>query len=373
MIQAVALLSVFGLGIAFSIIGAVKLELANRLKIDDAKVGGLISALMFTSVVMVLIIGPLVDAIGYKPVAIFGFIATGGCIFALASARSYTAALTACLLLGVGAMCINTVGNTLVPQVFFKGNPTAALNLGNTFFGLGAFVAPLLVGLLLKRLGYSSTVSIIAAVVLFSVIFAIIASYPTIPSGFSIGSAFGLLGNKIVLLVSLALFFYISLEVSMAGWITTYLTSLEFSPEKANATLSGFWIGMMVARLTSSTIVTPENGATIIAILSIVAAVTTGVMVLSKSKGLAAIVVVLTGLAFGPIFPTLVGVTFANVEPGLQGSAFGIIFAIGLLGGSTIPAAIGIYSQGKTIQKAMVIAVAASIVLFVLALIIGMV
>ncbi len=371
MIQAVALFSVFGLGIAFAIIGAVKLELAKRLGIDDAKVGGLISALMFTCIFMVLIIGPLVDAIGYQPVAIAGFILAGACIFLLAAAKTYKAALTACVLLGVGAMCMNTVGNTLVPQVFFEGNPAAALNLGNTFFGFGAFIAPLVIGLLLKRLGYSSTVSIIGVILTLPVILAIAASYPVIPSGFSLGRAFGLLGNEFVLLVSLALFCYISLEVSMGGWITTYLSSLEFTPERANATLSGFWVGMMVSRLLSSTFVSPENGPTVIALLAVVAAVTITVMVVGKSKPIAALVVVLTGLAFGPIFPTLIGVAFSNVVPDLQGSAFGIMFAIGLLGGSTVPAAIGKYSTGKTIQKALVIAVAASVILFLLAIILG--
>lgn len=381
MIQVVALLSVFGLGIAFSIIGAVKLELAKRLQIDDAKVGGLISALMFTSVFMVLLIGPLVDSLGYKPIAIVGFILTAVCLYMLASAKSYPSALLACLLLGIGAMCINTVGNTLVSKVFFTGdpaaginpNPAAALNLGNTFFGLGAFITPFLIGLLLKRLGYSTTVSIIGTILLLSVIFAIITAYPSIPSGFSIGSAFGLLGNKIVLLVSLALFCYISLEVSMGGWITTYLTSLKFSPERANTTLSLFWIGLMVARLISSAFVTPANGILVISLLAIVAAITITIMVMAKSQMVAALVVILTGFAFGPIFPTLVGVTFANVDQGLQGSAFGIIFAIGLLGGSTVPAAIGIYSKGKSIQKALLIAVAASILLFVIARIIALV
>ena len=81
--------------------------------------------------------------------------------------------------------------------------------------------------------------------------------------------------------------------------------------------------------------------------------------------------VVVTGLAFGPLFPTIVGVTFSKIEPSLYGSAFGIIFAVGLLGGSTIPAAIGIYSKGKTIRKSLFIAMAAAFVLFVIAIIMG--
>ena len=43
MIQALTLLGAFGTGIVLAFLGAVKLALAKNLRIDDAKVGGLIS------------------------------------------------------------------------------------------------------------------------------------------------------------------------------------------------------------------------------------------------------------------------------------------------------------------------------------------
>jgi len=89
MTASVALMSVFGLGVIFAIIGALKLELAKVLNIDDAKVGSLISTLMFTSMIMVLITGPIVDSVGYKPVAIVGFLVAFISIFLLISAKSY--------------------------------------------------------------------------------------------------------------------------------------------------------------------------------------------------------------------------------------------------------------------------------------------
>jgi nitrate/nitrite transporter NarK len=66
-----------------------------------------------------------------------------------------------------------------------------------------------------------------------------------------------------------------------------------------------------------------------------------------------------------------VGTTFAKIDPSLYGSAFGIIFAVGLLGGSTLPAAIGMYSQGKPIKKSFPIAMAAAFLLLILAVLMG--
>jgi fucose permease len=60
------------------------------------------------------------------------------------------------------------------------------------------------------------------------------------------------------------------------------------------------------------------------------------------SKGTtAALLAALAGLAFAPIFPTTVGVTFSKFTPEVYGSIFGIIFAVGLAGAVIIPKAMG--------------------------------
>jgi fucose permease len=377
MIQLVAILNVFALGIVFALIGSVKLKLAEKLGIDDAKVGGLISTLMFTSIFMVLFIGPLVDAWGHKPFAVLGFFLVGLAIFLFSSFRSYKGVVFACVLLGVGGMCVNTVGNTLMPIVLFGGeNPPAALNLGNMFFGLGAFLTPLIVGLLLNRLGFSKTVNIIALITFVPIIFALIAtSYPELPAGgFDLGNAFALLANAVVLVAALALFCYVGLEASMGGWITTYLSNAGLSVGKASAGLSGFWVAMMASRLVtgiSQDLVTPENGATAIMILAIVATIAIFTMSQTKNTVLATVAVIVTGLAFGPIFPTIVGITFSKIAQELHGSVFAIIFAVGLLGATTLPAAMGIISKGKSIQKSMLLAALAALILVIISVIMG--
>lgn len=375
MIEIVALLSVFGLGIAFSVIGALKLELVKQLKIDDAQFGKLISALMFTSIFVVLIFGPLVDMFGYRPVAIAGFLLGAVALFLLVLSRSYGAAILSSIVLGAGAMCMN-LGNTLIPMVLFPGNPAAASNFGNVFFGIGAFITPFLVGLLLTRLGYKTTGMLITFILLAPVIFAVLASYPEIQrTGVTFGRAFanefGLLGNPVIIVAALALFCYIGLEVSMGGWISTYASNQGFDTRVASMVLSSFWIGLMIARLIASAVVTPANGILTLAMLSVSAMILIALMMAANSKGAAALLVFATGLCFGPIFPTVVGVTFSKIDTSLYGSAFGIIFAVGLLGASTLPAAIGMYSKGKPIKKSFPIAIGAAFVMFVLAILFG--
>jgi MFS family permease len=123
--------------------------------------------LFLTSGIIQLIIGPMVDKFGHKPLAILGFLVAGISMFMIASAQSYGVALFACILLGAGAMCLNTVGNTLIPVVLFGGkDPARASNFGNAFFGLGYVITPLLFSLFASlALSYKTGVYILERII----------------------------------------------------------------------------------------------------------------------------------------------------------------------------------------------------------------
>ncbi|UCF42533.1 MAG: MFS transporter [Planctomycetota bacterium] len=379
----VALLCVFGLGMCFSLLGSISVKLMPRLKIDKGKFGSLISAFMLMCLVASLVMGVVVDKLGYKPVAIFGFVVTAACIFALSRGRTYGEVIIPCLVLGFGAMALNTAGNTLIPVVLFGGeNPAAASNLGNVFFGLGLFLTPLIVSFLFRKASYEKAISALAVIVLIPVIFASIAKYPDVQAGFlTVGDALGLLGKPAVLVAGLVLFFYIALEASFCNWIAPYgkeIISKDF-PEMAGDVadavaqrmLSVFAVAMMVGRLVASQIqFITAYGDVIIAGLALVA----GLIIFGMTKSGAiwtSALVACAGLAFAPCFPTTVGVTFAKFEPAVYGSVFGIIFAIGLLGAVIVPKAIGNYAKGSSVKRSLKLLIPACIALIVLALILG--
>ena len=166
--QIVALMCVFGLGMCFALLGSIGVKLMPRLNIDQSKFGTMISAFMFTCLLASLLMGVVVDKVGFKPVAVFGFIATAACIFILAYGKTFKSCLVPCLLLGFGAMALNTAGNTLIPSILYKGeNPAAASNMGNVFFGLGLFLTPLVVSFLFKKVSYEKAVAALGVIVLF--------------------------------------------------------------------------------------------------------------------------------------------------------------------------------------------------------------
>jgi len=379
----VALLCVFGLGMCFSLLGSISVKLMPRLKIDQGKFGSLISAFMLTCLIASLIIGVVIDKIGYKPVAIFGFALTAVCIFLLARGATYGAVFVSCSLLGFGAMALNTAGNTLIPVVLFEGqNPAAASNLGNVFFGLGLFLTPFVVSLLFRKTSYENAVSALAVIVLAPVILAVLATYPKSQAGFALSNAFALLAEPAVLVAALALFCYISLEMSFSNWLPSFGKEVISSAKpgadagavdaSAQRMLSAFAVAMMVGRLIVSQIpAITEYGSWFIAGAALVAAVVILAMMFIKTVSLAWLLAVLAGLFFAPCFPTTVGITFAKFSPEIYGSIFGIIFAVGLLGGVIIPKSIGNLAKGSSVQKSLKLLIPACIALVILALILG--
>jgi len=383
----VALLCVFGLGMSFALLGAIGLDLGRHLGINDAQFGTLVSTFMFSCMVMSLITGLLCDKWGYKPIAILGFVVTALCIFLLARANSYPLAIFSCVLLGIGAMCCNTAGNTLIPVVLFEGkNPAAASNFGNVFFGLGLLITPLLSSWLFKKYpdAYATNITVLAVVVLLPVIVAVIAEYPASSAGFQFSQGTSLLGQVAVIIAGLTLFLYIALEVSVTNYVAKYgkeiiekgSTALakEVVESRAKLMMMVFAVAMMVGRLVASQIgAITRVGDKVVAAMALVLAVVIFIMTKSSSVPVAWILVALVGLACAPCFPTIVGVTFSKFAPRVYGSIFGIIFAVGLLGAVILPKIIGNWATGRSVQEALMVLIPVAVILILFALVLGVV
>jgi len=382
MTATVALMAVFTLAICFIILGSISIELMAALNIDGGQFGTLVTALFLTSCIVQIFIGPLVDKVGYKPVAILGFLVTSLSMFMLAFSSSFSLALIACIFLGIGAMSLNTVGNTLIPVVLFEGkDPARASNFGNGFFGLGYTLTPLLVVFILNvlKLSYTAALIIIGIFSLIFLIFVFLANFPKVSSGYKLSMAFKLLSKGAVLIGALALFCFTSMDSSMGTWIKKLMEELYRAAgnninaaSKAGLVLSLFGVAMMAGRFLSSAIKNlTAKGSKVIFLMSLLSVVAIILMIVAKSPGLGIFAVLLAGFAFGPIFPTIIGVTFAKFDPSLYGSIFGIIFSVGLLGGTFVPKFIGNLSVGSTVQQSLPIAAIIASILVVISLVIG--
>ena len=235
----VAMLCSFGLGACFSLLGSISVKLMPRTQIDAGKFGTLISIFMFSCLIFSFVMGILTAVIGYMWIAVLGFVSIAVCIFILAAGKNFGAVMIPCVLLGIGAMSVNVVANTMGPGVLFEGeNPAAASNLINIFFGLGLFLTPLVVSFLFRKTSYEKAVGAMGVILLLPLILVVMSKgeYPAAGENIEIasvgqffsalvnatGAAVKLLAEPAVLVAAFVLFCYIALESSFCNWLPSF-------------------------------------------------------------------------------------------------------------------------------------------------------
>ena len=381
--KVVAPLCVMSLGLCFSLWGAISVKLIPRLNIDKGQFGTLISLFMASCLVLSLVMGVVLDRVGYMPVAVFGFTMTSVSLFILAYAQSFRIVLATCALFGAGAMALNTAGNTLATLVFFDGkNPAAASNLTNVFFGAGILLTPLAVSFLFRKTTYEKTLSVLAVVVLLPVAVALMATYPKSNAAFAFSDAVGLLGEPGVWVGGLVLFCCFSLDTTLKSWLPSYGKEVlgQAQPDREEGAIDAsamrllvwFAAGMMLSRFLASNVpFITDYGAWFVSAAGLASGIVILLMIRTASPFQVIILAALAGFIFGLSFPTTLGTTFAKFPKEVRGSVFGIIFAVGLLGSVIMPKAIGNLAKGSTVQKSLRLLLPLCVLQIFLAIVLG--
>lgn len=375
MLQPMTIVGLLATGMGVALLGSVKLALARKLKIDEARVGGMVSVFGLAMIPVMLTVGFMTDLVGKQPVVILGSLLMTGSLVLLARSNRYSPALLAVLLLSAGwATLINVINP--ISLFAFPGTEAYALNLACFFFGLGAFLTPLLVAYLVRRLGLRGTLLVLAGFVLLTGVLALIVDFSALtrPPGQDAATTSAndsiatLLRDAMLWLCAFALFFYAPLEATMGAWATTYLGDKGVSEGSAAGLLSVFWLLFTVSRLATAFALPKGAEATLVLALSVICIGVWTAVVFSRGRGMAIGLVVVAGLVFGPIFPTIMALLLGHFPQSLHGRAVGLFFAIGGLGWTAVPMLIGAYAQRTSVQRGFVMAAASAVGLCAIAL-----
>jgi fucose permease len=359
-LQASTIVSAFVFGMVLSLLGSIKLTLAERLNLGEARVGGLWSALSLALIPMMLLSGWLIDLVGIKWVLISSALLTSLGLTLLSLARTYKGCLGSILLSGLGAAGLSVGSIVLMPEAFWpdsSANPAAALNLGNVFFGLGALVTPTLADVLLRTVQFRRTLAVLALVCLAPAFIAAgTTSFPDLRQ--AAGGLAREFGQWHVWVAGLVFLLYAPIEGSLGTWTTTYLTDLGYRPTRASWLLSAFWLAFLATRLLTALL---QHGPTlptwsnpwVIIVLALLSAMALGHLAGAANRGHVGLGLLLLGACLGPIFPTLVGIVFAATPKAQHGTAYGLMFAIGSLGSLILPPLLGTYARRRTVRHAL--------------------
>src|SRR5437588_519745 len=102
------------MGLAYALVGGLKLSLVERLQLDEGKVGRLVGGFGTMFGPTILLCGFLTDAVGRKGVWVAGSAAVAAAVLIFALTRTFRGALVAVLLLGIGWAAQVNVGNVLM-------------------------------------------------------------------------------------------------------------------------------------------------------------------------------------------------------------------------------------------------------------------
>jgi len=370
----IAGLLITGMGVA--LVGSVKVALARKLQIDETRVGGLVSMFGFAMIPVILSVGFLTDLVGKQPVVIGGSVMMAASLVLLAQAKRYWQALLGVLLLSAGWATLINVINPLSLYAF-GGTEAYALNLACFYFGLGAFVTPLIIAFLLRKVGLAAALLILAGFALVTGLLATGVDFsaltPTAPATQTATTAAPgmttLLTDAMMWLCALAMVFYSPLEASMAAWATTHLGQQGVREGIASGVLSAFWLTFMASRLVTAFALPAEGETALVLGLSLVCIAVLAGVAWGRGRTVAVAMVIAAGLVFGPIFPTIMAVLLGHFEPSVHGRAVGLFFAIGGIGWTTIPLLMGAYAERTSVQRGFLIAVASAVGLCVIAVV----
>src|SRR5262245_10585578 len=105
-------------GLCYATLGSIKLPLSQRLGLDEAKVGGLISAFGLMVGPIILLCGALADAYGRTPIWLVGSALVSLSFLIFARATRYGMAVLATVLLATGWTAMINVANPVMAQAF---------------------------------------------------------------------------------------------------------------------------------------------------------------------------------------------------------------------------------------------------------------
>jgi len=377
------------MGLVYALLGGVKLALTERLGLDEAKVGRLVSGFGMMVGPTILACGFLTDSIGRKNVFLAGAAMVAAAIFILASTRTFGGAQVAVLLLGAGWSATINVANVLMRvSVEDKERLVGAINFYDCIFGLGAFLTPMALGLLLRKFRFRGGLFLIAGLSLLPLVMGLFAEMnpdraaaPATGTSVISGGLSALLGSAAFWIPALAFLFYAPLETSIAGWATTIVTgdapageAGEPARKLASSSLSGFWLCFTGSRLLVSLLSTRirlnEQG--LLLGLSLCCLALMLIIVLARGRGASATAVVLSGLAFGPVFPTLMTALLKGLPPSTMGRAVGFFFAFASVGWTVIPMLIGAVTRRSDIRRGFLVAAGSGAVFVALVIVRGL-
>jgi len=244
------------------------------------------------------------------------------------------------LLVGTAEGSVDVGVNTLLMWLH-RDNLGPFMNGLHFFFGVGAFVSPIIVAGAVAATGDITWANWTLALLIVPMIVWLARLPSPVVQGTSPDGPAGRSNYGLVILTALLLFFYVGTESSFGGWIYTYAVELDLAGKAAAAYLtSAFWGALTIGRLLSIPIAMRFRPGTILLADLVGCVVSVGLILLLPSSPAATWLGTLgLGISMASVFP--VALSLAQSRMPITGVITGWFFVGSSAGGMTLPWVIG--------------------------------
>jgi len=320
-------------------------------------------------------IGILADRKGKKYVmGLFLFFTALGSLIPTISVTHYWYLLLGIFFLGTGNAGLQVTGNPIMRDVSAPGrysrNLTFAQFIKSIGSNTGPYITPLVVGLGLAWYRIFPIYFVVAIITMFMIARLNIKEKEDEKADHvaSMKSSFSLLfQERYVFLMVLGIFLYVGAELGMNSWISTHLQT-EFGLDiKSMATLGiGFFLtSLAIGRFLGAALhhfISPKTHFMITSIVGFIGILGTFI----NSQWIVIGSLVVAGLAFGNIFPTIFSILIEHM-PHRSNELSGLMI-MAIFGGAVVPAIMGVIAE-VSVQLAFLLPAAIFVYIIVLAFI----
>jgi FHS family glucose/mannose:H+ symporter-like MFS transporter len=348
----------FALGLASLTINATHATLEQVKSVHGLSlaVTGLIPTTIFIGFLIAVLGGAAIsEKFGVVLVLKFGLVVLifSQIFFSIASSLYFI--LISAFGIGIAGGLIEGGVSTFIASIF--GTSAASpMNTSQVFYGFGAIIGPLIIGIT-RGCDILWPINFIIIAALTSIIFWSFSQksikIKLIPNKLN-QKLFPLKKDEfmLIIIISLIMMFYVGVEVSLAAWLGILgEQDIGMAKREASLLISIFWLGITFGRIIAVRIKNPLYYASSVGLMASIGGIQILILPLVDNSLSALMLSFGIGLMFGGIWPITLTLGAINFKRKKE-LAIGFFIAIGAFGGSFMPGFFGLIAERFTLQSA---------------------
>lgn len=279
------------------------------------------------------------------------------------AATKYYVLVVAILLLGAGATTLQVVGNPIMRDISPEGQFSSNLSLAQSIKAIGSSMGFLLPPFAVKYLGmdWSLLFPIYSALILITLVWFNAAGIHEKKSSDSKAATFSsclaLLGNRYVLMMVAAIFFYVGAEIAMASGVPILMKE-KFGIDKFGlwVTWALFYLPIVAGRFGGGLVLRKVKPARFF-LATVLLAILGLALMFVGNQNLTFLGIIFIGLGFANIFPLVFSITIDRMPERTNELAGLMVTAI--FGGAIIPPIMGLVADQTSLLIGFLVPLAA--------------